>query len=148
MKLQIGFAALAALALLLDGLCATTAAVIEPAQVKQVAAVLPAQPAGFGEPITTRAAWASLAVPPSFPAIEAEPLGSVPEGAVVLHADWQMREAAMAGDDGAAVSRAGFPASRARGLEVGASSYLVKPFKSSLLLSEVSKFLTLAHAEK
>ena len=30
---------------------------------------------------------------------------------------------------------------RARGLEVGANSYLVKPFKSSLLLAEVSKHL-------
>ncbi|HOP06940.1 MAG TPA: response regulator [candidate division Zixibacteria bacterium] len=28
-----------------------------------------------------------------------------------------------------------------RGMEVGATSYLVKPFKSSLLLEEVSKFL-------
>lgn len=32
---------------------------------------------------------------------------------------------------------------RQRGLEVGATSYLVKPFKSSLLLSEVSKVLQL-----
>lgn len=30
---------------------------------------------------------------------------------------------------------------RRKGIEVGASSYLVKPFKSSLLLDEVSKFL-------
>lgn len=30
---------------------------------------------------------------------------------------------------------------RKKGLEVGASSYLVKPFKSSLLLEEVSKYL-------
>jgi len=30
---------------------------------------------------------------------------------------------------------------RDRGLAVGADSYLVKPFKSSLLLSEVSKYL-------
>ncbi len=30
---------------------------------------------------------------------------------------------------------------RERGLEVGANSYLVKPFKSSLLLSEVAKYL-------
>ncbi len=30
---------------------------------------------------------------------------------------------------------------RDRGMAVGASSYLVKPFKSSLLLSEVSKYL-------
>ena len=48
---------------------------------------------------------------PSFPAIEAEPLGSVPEGALILHDDWQMRESALAGEDGAAFSRAGFPAS-------------------------------------
>lgn len=31
---------------------------------------------------------------------------------------------------------------RERGLAVGASSYLVKPFKSSLLLSEVGRFLS------
>ncbi len=30
---------------------------------------------------------------------------------------------------------------RKRGIDVGASSYLVKPFKSSLLLTEVGKFL-------
>ncbi len=30
---------------------------------------------------------------------------------------------------------------RRRGIEVGASSYLVKPFKSSLLLTEVSRYL-------
>ena len=30
---------------------------------------------------------------------------------------------------------------RNKGMEVGASSYLVKPFKSSLLLEEVSKYL-------
>ncbi|RKX29930.1 MAG: response regulator [Candidatus Zixiibacteriota bacterium] len=30
---------------------------------------------------------------------------------------------------------------RDRGLEIGASSYLVKPFKPSLLLDEVSKYL-------
>ena len=30
---------------------------------------------------------------------------------------------------------------RQRGIEVGASSYLVKPFKSSILLNEVSKLL-------
>ena len=30
---------------------------------------------------------------------------------------------------------------RQRGLEVGANSYLVKPFKSSVLLDEVSKYL-------
>ena len=50
------------------------------------------------------------AAEPSFPPIEAESLGAVPEGAVVLHADWQMRESAIAGDDGAAFSRAGFAA--------------------------------------
>ncbi|MEA3296298.1 MAG: response regulator [candidate division Zixibacteria bacterium] len=32
---------------------------------------------------------------------------------------------------------------RERGIEVGASSYLVKPFKPSLLLSEVSKYIKL-----
>ncbi len=30
---------------------------------------------------------------------------------------------------------------RQKGIEVGASSYLVKPFKSSILLEEVSKYL-------
>lgn len=32
-------------------------------------------------------------------------------------------------------------ADRQRGIDVGATSYLVKPFKSQLLLSEVSKYL-------
>lgn len=35
---------------------------------------------------------------------------------------------------------------RERGIEVGASSYLVKPFKASILLHEVSQYLK--HAEK
>ena len=33
---------------------------------------------------------------------------------------------------------------RERGIEVGASSYLVKPFKASVLLNEVSQYLNLA----
>lgn len=47
---------------------------------------------------------------PSFSAVDAEPLSAVSEGAVVLHADWQMRESVIAGDDGAAFSRPGFNA--------------------------------------
>lgn len=35
---------------------------------------------------------------------------------------------------------------RVRGIEVGANSYLVKPFKASVLLNEVSQYLN--HAEK
>jgi hypothetical protein len=50
------------------------------------------------------------AAEPSFPPIEAEPLGNVPQEAVVLHAGWQMRESALAGDDGAAFSQTGFSA--------------------------------------
>jgi exo-1,4-beta-D-glucosaminidase len=34
----------------------------------------------------------------SFPAVDAEPLGAVPEGAVVLYDGWQMREEAIAGN--------------------------------------------------
>ena len=52
----------------------------------------------------------AAAAEPSFPAIDAEPLGTVSEDAVVLHDGWQMRESAIAGDDGAAFSRAGFDA--------------------------------------
>jgi len=37
---------------------------------------------------------------------------------------------------------------RDRGLEVGASSYLVKPFKSTLLLSEVSKYVKQEASER
>lgn len=47
---------------------------------------------------------------PSLPAVDAEPLSAVAPSALVLHADWQMRESAVAGDDGASFSRAGFSA--------------------------------------
>ena len=50
----------------------------------------------------------NIVAEPSFPAIDAEPLGHVTSGAVVLHEDWQMRESLLAGDDGGAISRAGF----------------------------------------
>ena len=52
----------------------------------------------------------TAAVEPSFPAVDSEPLGTVAENAVVLHRGWQMRESVMAGDDGPAFSRVGFPA--------------------------------------
>ena len=52
----------------------------------------------------------TVAAEPSFPAVDAEPLGTVSENAIVLHSGWQMRESAIAGNDGAAFSRAGFPA--------------------------------------
>ncbi len=52
----------------------------------------------------------AVAAEPLFPAVDAEPLGTVSEDALVLHAGWQMRESAIAGDDGAAFSRAGFNA--------------------------------------
>jgi hypothetical protein len=58
--------AVAPLALLLGALCTTNGAVIEPARVKEIAAMLPARPTGFGEPITNRAAWARLAALPAF----------------------------------------------------------------------------------
>ena len=51
---------------------------------------------------------AEPAVAPSFPAVDAEPLGAVPAEAVVLHAGWRMRESAVVGNDGATFSRAGF----------------------------------------
>ena len=56
------------------------------------------------------ALYGTAAAEPSFPAVEAEPLGTVSDNAVVLHAGWQMRESATAGDDGAAFSRVGFNA--------------------------------------
>jgi len=46
----------------------------------------------------------------SFEAIDAEPLGRVPPDAIVLHDDWSMREEAIAGNDGAQFSTAGFHA--------------------------------------
>jgi hypothetical protein len=46
--------------------CSARAAVIDPAHIKQIASTLPAHPAGFGEPITSRAAWARLAALPAF----------------------------------------------------------------------------------
>ncbi len=46
----------------------------------------------------------------SFSPVDAEPLGHVSEGAVVLHDGWQMREEALAGDQGAKFSRADFAA--------------------------------------
>ena len=49
---------------------------------------------------------------PSFPAVDAEPLSTVPAGAMVLHEGWQMRDANPAGEDGAAVSQPGFSTSR------------------------------------
>jgi hypothetical protein len=52
----------------------------------------------------------AAAAEPSFPAVDAEPLDTVSENAIVLHAGWQMRESVIAGSDGAAFSRAGFPA--------------------------------------
>ena len=74
--------------------------------------------AGFSRAASTAMLTATLtlvlyglaAAEPSFPAIEAEPLGTVSENAVVLHAGWQMRESALAGNDGAALSRFGFDA--------------------------------------
>ncbi len=69
--------------------------------------------AGFSRAASTAMLTATLtlvlyglaAAEPSFPAIEAEPLGTVSENAVVLHAGWQMRESALAGNDGASFSR-------------------------------------------
>jgi exo-1,4-beta-D-glucosaminidase len=51
------------------------------------------------------AAWAE----PSFQAIDAEPLGAVPEKALVLHAGWQLKDSEP-GVDGAAVSKVGYEA--------------------------------------
>lgn len=50
----------------------------------------------------------NIVAEPSFPAIDAEPLGTVAKDALVLHEGWQMRESVLAGDDGSAISRAGF----------------------------------------
>ena len=51
-----------------------------------------------------------LSAAPSFPPVDAEPLGAVAPDAVVLHADWQMRESALVGNDGTQFSRPGFNA--------------------------------------
>ena len=48
------------------GLNPTLAAVIDPAEVKEIAATLPAHPVGFGQPISNRGAWARLAALPPF----------------------------------------------------------------------------------
>lgn len=44
---------------------------------------------------------------PSFPPVSAEPLGRVSPGSVVLWDGWQMRESALIGTDGAAISHPG-----------------------------------------
>ena len=46
--------------------------------------------------------------PPLFPLVDAEPLGSVPPGALVLHDGWSMREEALVGDAGAKFSQPGY----------------------------------------
>ena len=48
------------------------------------------------------------AAAPCFTAVDAEPLGTVADDALVLHAGWRMRESAIVGGDGVAFSRPGF----------------------------------------
>ena len=48
------------------------------------------------------------AAAPCFTAVDAEPLGTVADNALVLHAGWRMRESAIVGVDGAALSQTGF----------------------------------------
>ena len=57
---------------------------VEPARVAEIAAWLPARPAGFGRPITDRAAWERLAKAPGFAAVvrEAESLAKGPAPAL------------------------------------------------------------------
>jgi len=55
-------------------LCLTTAPApaateIEAARVKEIAAELPPKPAGFGRPITDRAAWGKIAQAPAFASV-------------------------------------------------------------------------------
>ena len=57
------------------------------------------------DPPCRRSRNGARAAEPSFPAVDAEPLSTVPPGAIVLHAGWQMRESAIVGDDGAAFSQ-------------------------------------------
>ena len=80
----------AALGLFLGGLCATSAAVIEPARVKEIAAMLPAKPMGFGEPITNRTAWSSLAALPAFQKllVEAQAAKALPDSPDDLYLDY------------------------------------------------------------
>jgi hypothetical protein len=60
-------------ALLLAGLAAAVPAAtnIEPARVKEIAALLPPKPTGLGRPLTDRAAWEKLAATPAFAAVVA-----------------------------------------------------------------------------
>ncbi|MHB0958724.1 MAG: glycoside hydrolase family 2 protein [Pirellulaceae bacterium] len=51
-----------------------------------------------------------VAVEPSFPRVDAQPLGTVPSDALVLHANWQMRESVLVGTDAAAISQPGYDA--------------------------------------
>ena len=60
------FKTVAILALLLAPVCSPSAALIDPAQVKEIATTLPDRPAGFGQPISNRDAWARLAALPPF----------------------------------------------------------------------------------
>ena len=62
--------------------------------------------AGAETPVSAHAAS------PSFPAIEATPLGTLSDKAVVLHKGWQMREEAICGDHGASFSQPGFSATQ------------------------------------
>lgn len=63
---------LAALFLGLVTTPAPAATEIEASRVKEIAALLPAKPAGFGRPITDRAAWDKLAQAPAFAAVVAQ----------------------------------------------------------------------------
>jgi hypothetical protein len=77
---------LLALGLLLAGSSICPAAAVDPARVQAIAALLPARPAGFGEPITNRAPWTRLASLPAFQRLlrearttSAEPLPESPD---------------------------------------------------------------------
>lgn len=53
---------------------------------------------------------AAETVAPSFPPVDAEPLGTVSANALVLHDNWQMREEAIVGDHGDTFSSPTFDA--------------------------------------
>jgi len=67
-------------ALFLGLAIASAATDIEAARVKEIAGALPPKPAGFGRPITDRAAWAKLAQAPAFASVvpEAQELSRKP----------------------------------------------------------------------
>jgi hypothetical protein len=64
--------------------------------------------AGYLSCTAALALISQAAAAPSFPAVDAEPLSTVPAGAMVLHEGWQMHDTSPTGDDRAGVSQPAF----------------------------------------